>query len=336
MKENHKPTSVQPAFDKPRALAECLPKNRAIDSGAYFPVVINFDTTGNGMCNLPQFFWQDVPELVDKVKRTLPALFEDLPTFYFTGIGDIKYDFAPLQVTTGSAFTTESIRNELSKLWLEQGGGGGTEIENLCESHEMMAYFLAKRFSAIKTTHRTYPTCIFVTDEAPRSTLEKAELDWYFGGKNADTDAETVFAELKRRFNDNVFLIFRHSFGTKENNAILTQWRALIGDDKILLLPNDRLITAAIRELIIVVAANHPVSYAQNELNELAPKVAVPEHAPITLEPEHDPTTPKTAPQKRPKKAQPSDDWRLQPKITEPLKKRRKTKTAKPSDAFRL
>lgn len=339
MKSNRKLTPAQLAFDKPRALAECSVKNRHNDVVGYFPVIVNFDITGNDMCLLPQFFWQDVPELVEYGRRMLPAMFEDLPTFYFTGIGDIKYDFSPLQVTNSATFSVDGIREKLTKLWLEQGGGGGTDIENLCESYEMMAYFLAKRLHQWDDApHPTFQTCIFVADEAPRATLDKAELDLWFGGNNQATDAASVFAELNRQFKGNVFLIYRPTFGGKEQKAILTTWRNLLGEDKILILPNDRLITVAIRELITAVAANHTVADAQKMLNELAPKVAVPAQAPMALEPESDPATPNTplTPKKRSKKPRPSDVWRLQPKVTEPPKKPRKTKTTKPSDSFRL
>ncbi|OGF35404.1 hypothetical protein A2482_04070 [Candidatus Falkowbacteria bacterium RIFOXYC2_FULL_48_21] len=264
MKTNRKPTLAQQAFNKPRALAECLVKDLILGCGADFPVIINFDVTGKGMCRLPQIFWEDMAEFV----KAIPAT--EKPTIYFSGIGDIRYDYAPLQITGHAVFETEHLRQELAKLWLEQGGGGGEQIENLNESYEMMAYFLAKRFTLPRALHTA---CIFVADEAPRGELEKTELDYYLGGVNASTDATTVFAELKQKFHGNVFLIWRPSFGAKENNAILEQWRALIGDNKILTLPNDRLITVAVRELIIAVAANHSMADAQKKLNELAPTV---------------------------------------------------------------
>ena len=264
MKTNSKPTLAQQAFEKPRALAECLVKDLILGCGADFPVIINFDVTGKGMCRLPQIFWEDMAEFV----KAIPAT--EKPTIYFSGIGDIRYDYAPLQITGHAVFETEHLRQELAKLWLEQGGGGGEQIENLNESYEMMAYFLAKRFTLPRALHTA---CIFVADEAPRGELEKTELDYYLGGVNASTDATTVFAELKQKFHGNVFLIWRPSFGAKENNAILEQWRALIGDNKILTLPNDRLITVAVRELIIAVAANHSMADAQKKLNELAPTV---------------------------------------------------------------
>jgi len=150
----------------------------------------------------------------------------------------------------------------------------------------MMGYFLAKRLQLNNAAHAA---CIFVADEAPRNVLEKGELDYYFGGSNASTNAATVFAELKQKFRGNVFLIWRPSFGDKENASILAQWRALIGEDKILVLPGDRLITAAVRELLIAVANHHTIDEAQKKLNELAPKAIPPEAVvPITS------TTPET------------------------------------------
>jgi hypothetical protein len=332
MKTNREPTPAQLAFAKPRALKECSPNNRTIDTGTYFPVVVNFDVTDNGMCDLPQIFWDDLPEFVENGRRMVPAFFENMPTFYFGGVGDIKYDSAPIQVTTSASFSVNGIREKLTKLWLEKGGGGGTEIENLCESYEMMAYFLAKRFRLWDNApHPTYQTCIFVADEAPRLTLEKSELDWWLGGTNTATDATAVFAELKRKFKGNVFLIYRPTFGGKEGKAILTAWRTLLGDDKILVLPSDRLITAAIRELITVVAANHTVADAQKRLNELAPKV-------VAREPAAEPftATPNTAPAlKKPRSAQPSDVWRLDPKVTE-RPARSTARKPKTSNDFRL
>jgi len=339
MKTNRELTPAQLAFDKPRALKECSPKNWTMDTGVYFPVVVNFDVTGNGMCDLPQFFWDDVPVFVENACRMVPALFEDMPTFYFAGVGDIRYDDAPLQITNGAAFTARGIRHVLAKLWLEKGGGGGTDIENLCESYEMMAYFLAKRFRLWDNApHPTYQTCIFVADEAPRLTLEKIELDLWLGGSNTTTDTASVFEELKRTFKGNVFLIYRPTFDGKEGKAILAAWRTLLGEDNILVLPSDRLITAAIRELITVVAANHTLADAQKKLNEMAPKAvareqpAVPQES-LTATPNVTPTL-----QKPSRKPRPLDAWRLQPKTderpTRPTSRKRKTPTG--ADAFRL
>ena len=58
------------------------------------------------------------------------------PSICFAAVGDANSDQAPLQITEfaeGSA-----IDNQLSKLWLE-GGGGGQHYE----TYELAAYFFA-------------------------------------------------------------------------------------------------------------------------------------------------------------------------------------------------
>jgi len=353
MKTNREPTPAQLDFDKPRASKECSPKNRMLHVDMSFPVVVNFDLTDNGMCDLPQFFWDDASNFVENGRLMVPALFKDLPTFYFTGVGDIKYDSAPVQVTNGAAFTVKDIRHELAKLWLEKGGGGGTDIENLCESYEMMAYWLVNRFE-MDAKRIQNSVCIFVADEAMRPNLDKAELDYYFGGTNAPTTAAVLFEQLRKKFNENVFLIFRPSFDAKKNAAIMAHWQEMLSENKIVVLPRNRLITTAIQETIRIALGATSTAEVQKQLNELAATMPLPKREksepatenqsnpifknPLPEAPFADSSQTTIGVNKPLRKPRPSDDWRLQPKTKErPARSTsRKRKTPAEADAFRL
>mmetsp|Transcript_19237 Transcript_19237/g.18379 ORF Transcript_19237/g.18379 Transcript_19237/m.18379 type:complete len:97 (+) Transcript_19237:28-318(+) len=77
------------------------------------------------------------------------------PALSICGIGDAKYDQAPLQVGEfGSGIELDQI---LSRMWLEGKGGG-----NGIESYEVAAYFYARH---VKLNNCTLPFFFVTGDE---------------------------------------------------------------------------------------------------------------------------------------------------------------------------
>src|SRR4029078_12430772 len=95
-------------------------------------------------------------------------------------IGDATCDDAPLQV--GQFEAGIEIEEDLSRLYLEGGGGGG-----LCESYELALYFMARHTSADCLEKRGKRGYLFVLcDEAPHGKAKGEEVQALIGQKVHD------------------------------------------------------------------------------------------------------------------------------------------------------
>ncbi|MBP9757541.1 MAG: hypothetical protein KBD06_02985 [Candidatus Pacebacteria bacterium] len=117
------------------------------------------------------------------------------PQIMFAAIGDATVDTAPLQI--GQFESDERMDDDLSRMWLEKGGGGTGQ-----ESYQNLAYFLARktRIDAItKRGKKGY--CHISGDEAPYPFVDKDEVERLFGDKiKKNIPTPEIFAELQKGF----------------------------------------------------------------------------------------------------------------------------------------
>lgn len=201
-----------------------LPKNRRLICNSRDPLVYDFDVTGS-MGNLPKIIYDKWPGIVGQI---IARNYLSDPQMSITATGDIRSDRSPLQMADFSA-----IRN-LDK-WLKrihfEGSGGGQATE----SYEMTAYFYAYLCELPKAENPIY---LVTGDEGFVEDLNTDDLREHFGGENQDTTAKKVFADLRKKFKDNVFLIHR-KYGNGGDDAIVCQWEGVLGKERIVHLPED-------------------------------------------------------------------------------------------------
>ncbi len=167
------------------------------------PIVVNFDVTrsrGNDakvmFDKFPMFFGQI------NMQGYVPH-----PTISFAATGDATFgDMAPIQV--GQFEADNRLDDVLSKVWLEEGGGGTGQ-----ESYQLAAYYYARHSlldSREKRKQKGY--FFFLGDEGFYPEVNKGEVERVFGDKIGDNlPSQKVFAELQQLYQ--TFLIFpRQSF----------------------------------------------------------------------------------------------------------------------------
>jgi len=158
---------------------------------AVTPIVVGMDVTRSR--------GQDAKAVYERVEQMLGSTFLSGaaadPQIMFAAIGDAKSDRAPLQV--GQFESDERMDNDLSRLWLEEGGGGSGE-----ESYELFAYFVAKKTTVDAIDKRGRRGFCFLTgDEAPYATVSKDEVKRIIGDNiAADIPTADIFAELQQRY----------------------------------------------------------------------------------------------------------------------------------------
>lgn len=236
-----------------------LPKDRRVTCAAGSPVVYAFDVTGS-MGNLPRIIYDKMPLIAGQIVEC--GYLQD-PEVGLAAVGDILSDRAPIQIADFSII--RKLDDWLQRIWLEGNGGGQAQ-----ESYEYTAYYYARMCDLTKAQT---PFFIFTGDEGYRDTLYKGDLERHFGGKHENVEALEIFAELKKKFLGNVFLIHRKYSGS-ENDKIVAQWEKALGKDWVVPLGSDQ----AIADVTLgVFALRTGVRTLDSYLEDLKTKRAVPQ-----------------------------------------------------------
>lgn len=123
------------------------------------------------------------------------------PVISFAAIGDATSgDSAPIQV--GQFESDNRLDDVLSKIWLEEGGGGTGQ-----ESYELMAYYYAKHSALDANKRGKKGYFFFVGDEGFYPEVAKDQIkEWIGDNVRANIPSEKVFKELQEKYH--VFFIY--------------------------------------------------------------------------------------------------------------------------------
>ncbi|MBI4120724.1 MAG: hypothetical protein HY457_00505 [Parcubacteria group bacterium] len=202
--------------------ASLLPKDRKLICEAKDPLVYFFDVTGS-MGKLPKIIYDKWPGIVGQIVARRYLLD---PQMSLAAVGDTTSDDAPLQMADFSVL--RNLDRFFKKIYFE-GKGGAQHLE----SYEVAAYFYAYLcdFPNAET-----PICLFTGDEGFREELYADDLCKHFGGQHKDTTANNVFRDLLKKFKGNVLLIHRY-YPDGKDSEIVRQWRRVLGEDRVILMP---------------------------------------------------------------------------------------------------
>jgi len=197
-------------------------------------VAVLFDVTGS---------MRQVPRIVQENLCTLFNLlvkqeFVTDPAVLVGGIGDATCDRAPLQV--GQFESGNEIEDDLSRLFLE-GGGGGQQTE----SYELALYFLARKTATDCHQQRGRKGFAFlIGDELPYRRVKRREVEHVFGDKlQADIPIRDIVAEAREKWE--IFYILPNLTAYYDHPTIMITWQKLLGQN-VIKLPDP----AGISELI--------------------------------------------------------------------------------------
>jgi hypothetical protein len=205
-----------------RVDASLLPKDRRLICNALNPLAYILDVTGS-LGKLPKILYDKWPGIVGQIvaRKYLPD-----PQMSLCAVGDITSDSAPLQMADFSAL--RNLDKYFKKIYFEGNGGG----QNM-ESYEVAAYYYAYLCDIPKAEN---PICLFTGDEGFRDKLYATDLKEHFGGEHKDTTASKVFADLSKKFKRNALLLHRY-YRNGNDTRIVREWRDVLGEDRVILLP---------------------------------------------------------------------------------------------------
>jgi hypothetical protein len=186
-------------------------------------IIVALDVTGS-MGSVVRKIHEKLPTLMGLLVRR--GYIRD-PQIMFMAVGDAYCDRAPLQV--GQFESGDEMEDDLSKFWLEGGGGG-----QIHESYELVAY-LAARHTSIdcfeKRGRRGY-LCL-IGDEAPYDRVSRAHVETLLGVTlEADISVHDMFAEAAQKYN--VFVIRPVGGQHTSDKNITALWRDVVGHEQVL------------------------------------------------------------------------------------------------------
>ena len=201
-------------------------------------VAVLFDVTGS-MHMVPRILQEHLCRLFDLLvdKKYLID-----PAVLVGGIGDATCDVAPLQV--GQFESGNEIEDDLSRLYLE-GGGGGQKTE----SYELALYFLARKTALDCQEKRGQKGYAFlIGDELPYRRVKRREVEQIFGDTlQADIPIEKIVAEVQKKYE--LYYILPNLTSYYNDPEILTTWRKLLGQN-VIRLPDPATISETIAATI--------------------------------------------------------------------------------------
>jgi len=198
-----------------------LPKGRVIKTLCKSPIALPFDVTGS-LGGLAKITYDKMPMTAGELKKR--SYLQDCQICPIA-VGDVVSDRGPLQI--GEFVVPRELDSYLQRLWLEGGGG-----RQGYESYEFVAYFLAYHCDIPEADT---PFVIFIGDERFREDLHRNALQAYFGGiEHEDMNAFKVFADLRRKFKNNVFLIHRYYDDMCTDKEVIDQWSGVLGADHVI------------------------------------------------------------------------------------------------------
>jgi hypothetical protein len=185
--------------------ADLSPHGRALTCTNESPIVVAMDVT-RSRGDDSKIVYDKMPMLFGQL--LMQGYLED-PAISFAAIGDATCDQAPLQV--GGFATGTALDGWLTKLWLEEGGGGTGR-----ESYELAAFFYARR-AVVTGQGKGY--FFFTGDEGFYPEVSGEQVARVLGGPPAaDVPARDVFSELAREFH--VFFVYPRKAADKRRGDI--------------------------------------------------------------------------------------------------------------------
>jgi hypothetical protein len=185
------------------------------------PIGVLFDVTGS-MGGVPVTLQAKIPSLMSLLLRK--GYIQD-PQILFGAIGDYFADHAALQV--GQFESGLEMDDDLTKLWLEGGGGGTAQ-----ESYQNAFYFFARHTVSDAWEKRGRKGYLFVIgDEQTYLQSKKDEIAAIFGDTvQHDISTKDLIAECQERYH----VFFLTPGHTSYGHKFKSHWADLIGPQNVI------------------------------------------------------------------------------------------------------
>ena len=211
-------------------------------------VIVALDVTGSMGMVAEMIARQGLGTLVEEMLVRLPV---SDPHLMFMGVGDVRSDRAPLQVTQFEADIR--IAQQLERIWLEGGGGG-----NHSESYTLPWYFAARRTAIDCHEKRGRRGYLFtIGDEMPPEPLTPEDI-WQVVGDEVSRPipAAAALAMAEQRYHCFHIVAEEGSYARSQPDRVISAWRNLMGQRVLRLVDHRRIAEVIVSAIAINEGAN--------------------------------------------------------------------------------
>jgi len=196
-------------------------------------IIVGVDVTGSMGMIADAMVRKGCATLVTEIYDRKPV---SDPHVMFMGIGDVKFDRAPLQVTQFEADIR--IADQLTKIYLEGGGGG-----NSSESYTFPWYFAAMHTSIDCFEKRGKKGYLFTAgDEEVPAVLKAEEVEKFLGYKpETDFTAADLLTIVSRQYEVFHLMVEQGSHYRSHGDRVKRSWENLLGQRAIPLADHTKL-----------------------------------------------------------------------------------------------
>ena len=215
------------------------PKGKILKSTSKHPIIVMLDVTGSNI-DFARVVYDKMPMFYGQIEQK--GYLDDFD-ISFCAVGDAKCDDYPLQI--GDFAKGIEIDSWLEKLVLEGGGGYFGE-----ESYELAAYYLYKNTEFEKGAE---PIIFFIGDEMPYQELSVSEAEKY--GIECNEEGIKPFKLLRKKVNDNVFMLLNKASGRGFRSNITSCWESLLAPQHVVKIQEEKSIVDLMLGIISMTSA---------------------------------------------------------------------------------
>lgn len=215
------------------------PNGKILKSKAKSPIIIVLDVTGSNI-DFARVVYDKLPMFYGQIEQK--GYLEDFE-ISFCAVGDACFDDYPLQI--GDFAKGIELDSWLEKVVLEGGGGPFGE-----ESYELAAYYLLKNTEFEKGAE---PIIFFIGDEIPYSKVSRSQAENF--GIEFFQDVEP-FGELRKKVNDNVFMLLNKACGKHFRDEITSCWENLLAPEHVIKINEEKSIIDLMLGVISMVSSS--------------------------------------------------------------------------------
>lgn len=193
----------------------------SVDNPESNAIIVGIDETGSMGSIAESMIRKGCATLVTEIYDRKPV---SDPHVMFMGIGDVKYDKAPLQVTQFEADIR--IADQLTKIYLEGGGGG-----NSSESYTFPWFFAAMHTSIDCFEKRGKKGYLFTAgDEEVPAVLRADEIEKFLGYKpETDFTAADLLTLVSRQYEVYHLMVEEGNHYRSHGDRVRKSWGDLLG-----------------------------------------------------------------------------------------------------------
>lgn len=226
------------------------PNGKIIKSTTKSPIIIVLDVTGSNI-NFARVVYDKLPMFYGQIEQK--GYLKDFD-IAICAVGDAYTDSYPLQI--GNFAKGIELDSWLEKIVLEGGGGGQGK-----ESYELAAYYLLKNTQFVPGSE---PIIFFIGDESPYPTVNTSQAE-NFGIGSCKDDIEP-FSLLRKKVNDNVFMLLNKYCGRKFESDITSCWTSLLAPEHVIKIQEEKSIVDLMLGIISMISSTRSLETYQIDM----------------------------------------------------------------------